>query len=173
MNAPNITLSHGTLSETDIDVLSGMMIIFLKAAEKCIQTMELHYEAEYRAGKEYKAYCKLYGKAVTDAIVSKQVRKVIRGDERNRLGKILQAASEMHRQMDYLVDSGMQAHPDNITTEQAFDAMQHDTNFLCYLYALMGNCNGKDDEIKIISTIKAFAKGDRVSDNVLDKMKMQ
>lgn len=166
-------LPKGTLSETDIDVLSGMMIIFLKAAEKCMQTMELHYEAEYRAGKEYKAFCKLYGKAATDAVVSKQVRKIMRGDERNKLGLLLKKAGEFHTLMDTLVQRGMESHTDETDDVQTFDAIQHDTNVLCYMYALMGNCTGKDDEIKLLSTVKAMAKNGRVSQSLLDKLKMQ
>lgn len=166
-----IKLPQGTLTETDIDVLSGMMIIFLHAAEKCIRTMELHYEAEYRAGKDYKKLCKIYGKPRADQIVKEQTRKVIRGDERNKLGKILKTAEDFHKHMESLTESGMKAHTEDTNDCKTFDAIQHDTNFLCYLYALMGNCIGADDELKIISTIKALAKGTRVADNVLEKFK--
>lgn len=168
-----IKISQGILSETDIDVLSGMMIIFLHAAEKCIRTMELHYEAEYRAGNDYKKLCKMYGKPQADRILREQTRKVIRGDERNKLGKILRVAEDFHKHMESLTESGMKSHRQDTTDCDAFDAIQHDTNFLCYLYALMGNCIGADDELKIISATKALAKGDRVSENVLEKMKMQ
>lgn len=165
-----LTISKGTLSETDLDILSGMMIVFLRAAEKCMQMIELHYEAEYRAGNEYKQYCKLYGKAYVDSVLAAKVQKIIRGDERNKLGQLLKRAKDFHTAMDTLVDSGMKAHNDHCTDVQAFDAIMHDSNFLCYLYALTGNCNGKDDELKILSTIKAFAKDGRVSDNLLNKL---
>lgn len=165
-----ITISNGTLSETDLDILSGMMIVFLRAAEKCMQMIELNYEAEYRAGAEYKRYCKMYGKAAVDSRLKDTVRKLVRGDERNKLGQLLKRAKDFHTAMDTLVDSGMKAHNDHCTDVQAFDAIMHDSNFLCYLYALTGNCNGKDDELKILSTIKTFAKEGRVSENLLNKL---
>ena len=170
---PEITLRRGTLSDDDLDVLSGMMIIFMHSAEKCLQIMERHYEAEYRAGNDYKSLCKLYGKSQAERILGEQVKRLIRGDERCNLGKILRTADMFHKQMETLTNTAMSSHSDDITDIQSFDAIEHDINFLCYCYALMGNCNGADDEIKILSTVKALAKGDRVSDNVLTKLNYQ
>ena len=165
-----IDLPQGTLSRKDADILSGMMVIFMRAAEKCLQMLELNYEAEYRAGEEYKRYCKMYGKAAVDSRLKDTVRKLVRGDERNKLGRLLKIADDFHKAMDCLVESGMCSHSDNCTDVQAFDAIMHDANFLCYLYALTGNCNKEDDEIKIISTVKALAKDTRISDNLLNKL---
>jgi hypothetical protein len=91
-------------------------------------------------------------------------------EKRNKLGRLLKIADDFHKAMDCLVESGMSSHSDNCTDVQAFDAIMHDANFLCYLYALTGNCNNGDDEIKIISTIKALAKDTRISDNLLNKL---
>lgn len=163
-------IPRGTLSDADLDVLSGMMIIFMHSAEKILQVMENHYFAEYRAGAEYKQLCKQYGKAAVDKAARDQIQHIVRGDERNKLGKILKAAENFHYQMQTLTESAFAAHGEEITDADSMTAIIHDTNVLCYLYALMGNCDGKDDEIKIISTIKAFAKGKRVSENVLNKL---
>lgn len=165
-----IDLPQGTLSRKDADILSGMMVIFMRAAEKCLQMLELNYEAEYRAGAEYKRHCRIYGKAAVDSRLKDTVRKLVRGDERNKLGRLLKIADDFHKAMDCLVESGMSSHSDNCTDVQAFDAIMHDANFLCYLYALTGNCNNGDDEIKIISTVKALAKDTRISDNLLNKL---
>ena len=64
----------------------------------------------------------------------------------------------------------MVAHNAEISDIESFNALEHDINYLCYMYALMRNCTGADDELKLLSTIKMMAKGDRVSDNVLSKL---
>lgn len=168
-----IKIPHGTLSDEDLDVLSGMMVVFMHAAEKCLSKMETHYELEYMAGKEYQYYCKIYGKDKTDAIVHNQVRKVIRGDERNQLGKIIKAAKDFHKAQEKLFETAIKSHTKETTDVQSLDGLMHDVNFLCYVYALMCNCNGSDDEIKLLSTVKVMAKGDRVCDNLLEKLKIQ
>ena len=167
-----IKIPHGSLSNDDLDVLSSMMVVFMHAAEKCLLIMETHYELEYMAGKEYQYYCKRYGKALTDAIVRKQTKRIIRGDERNQLGRIIKTAKDFQLSMEKLFDTAIKSHSKETTDVDSLNHLMHDVNFLCYLYALMANCNGKDDEIKLVSTVKALAKGDRVSDNVLDKLKM-
>ncbi len=166
METPTIT--RGTLSNDEINVLSGMMIIFMHAAERCVRLMEQHYEAEYRAGADYKRICKALGRAKTDEIVRQQTKKIVRGDERNNIGRLLKLAADFENAMERLTLSGIRAHSEDTTEVQAFDAIIHDVDYLCYLYALMVNCNGKDDEIKITSALKALAKGDRVSDRLLN-----
>ena len=149
------------------------MVIFMHSAEKCLQIMETHYALEYMAGNDYKYLCKLYGKPRADQIVKEQVAKIIRGDKRNELGKILKTAQDSHKSMEKLFDTAIKAHDKDVSNFDTFNALQHDVNFLCYCYALMCNCPKDEDEIKVISTIKALAKGHRVSDNVLDKLKIQ
>lgn len=167
-----IKIPHGTLTREDIDVLSEFMIVFMHAAEKCLQVIELHCQLEYMAGQEYKYYCKQYGKARTDAIVRKQVQKVIRGDERSKLGNIIKKADEFHKSMESLFDTAIKAHDKDRTDADSLNGLMHDVNFLCYCYALMCNCPKDEDEIKLLSTVKAMAKGKQVSDNVLEKLKI-
>jgi hypothetical protein len=158
-------------TDVDFDVLSGMMIIFLNAAERIIQMIELQYEQQYRAGNDYKYYCKLYGKARADEVLRQQVRRVVRGDERNKIGKIIKAAKDFHYHMKSLNQQAVQSKPDNKEEWQMQDCIIHDSNVLCYMYALIGNCDSDDAEIKIISTLKALAKGHRVSDRIINRLK--
>jgi hypothetical protein len=159
------------LTETDLDVLSGMMIIFLHSAERIIRIIELEYERRYQEGTEYKRLCRLHGKAAVDAMMGAKVKEVIRGDERNKLGKILKAAKEFHLHMETLNESGRKAHRSDVTEWETFDAIIHDVNVLCYMYGLMGNSTTDDDELKILSTLKLLAKGDRVSPRVMARLK--
>ena len=165
-----IEIPRGTLSDVDIDVLSGMMTIFMHAADKCLRLIELHYKAEYRASEAYKRNCKQYGKAAVEMVMDYQTRKVVRHDDKLKLGRLIKQAEDFHRTIDSLTDRAMVAHNAEISDIESFNALEHDINYLCYMYALMGNCIGADDELKLLSTIKMMAKGDRVSDNVLSKL---
>lgn len=158
-------------TDVDFDVLSGMMIIFMNAAERIIQMIELQYELQYRSGNDYKYYCKLYGKAKADEVVKQTVRKIVRGDERNKIGKILKAAKDFHYHMKALNKTATESGPAHKQEWQVQDDIVHDSNILCYMYALIGNCDSDDAEIKIISTLKALAKGHRVSDRIINRLK--
>lgn len=171
MAPDEIKLPQGTLTNDEVDTLSGMMIVFMHAAERCLQLCENHYEAEYRAGKEYMYLRKRYGKIAADEILHKQVKRVIRGDERNKLGKILEAADRFHKAMESLSGRAIALHVDEVNDMEAFDHLLHDVNFLCYAYALMANCKEDKDELRIISSLKIMAKGDSVSDNLLNILK--
>lgn len=168
-----ITIHQSTLSDQDLDVLSGMLIIFLHAAEKVVSIIENNKALEYMAGSEYKYYCKLYGKARTDQVVKEQARKIIRGDKRLDLGNLLATAKKLHQMMEKVTSEGMIAHSEEISDVQAFNAIEHDVNFLVYMYGIMGNVDCDNDELKLISTLKAMAKGHRVSDNLLSKLEVK
>ena len=162
-----------SLTDTDLDVLSGMMVIFLHSAERIIEIMELEYERRYRAGKEYKQYVKRFGKAKTDELVRQEVKRVVRGDERNQLGKLLRIGNDFHKAIEVLNKTARNAHKEGVTEWDSFDAIIHDVNMLCYIYGLIGNCPSDDDEIKLLSTLKLLAKGDRVSPRVMARLKEQ
>lgn len=170
MNEATTAIRRSPLTAQDLDVLSDMMIVFMHASEKCLRIIEQHYEVEYAAGNEYKRLRKVYGDVRAKQILGDTVKSIMRGDQRNRLGRIFKLANEFFSLVQNMTDQAIEAHTTDATNADSFNALFHDTNFLCYLYALMGNCDGKDDEIKIISTIKAFAKGKRVSENVLNKL---
>lgn len=163
---------RGTLTEEEQDVLSGMMIIFLRSAEKCLSMLENHFFLEYQASKEYNMLKKKLGKLRADMILKEQVSNIIRGDERNKLGKLLEQGNAFHNTFEKIFNNGMKAHKDDIKDEEAFDFMINDANFLVYLYALIGNCEEEIDSIRILSSVKALAKGHRVSDNLLEKLKV-
>lgn len=170
MNEELFKTQEDKLTSEDIDVLSGMIIIFLHSAERCLQLIELAKEDDYRIGADYKRYVKLYGKAHIDNIVKKKVKEIVRGEQRLQLGKLLEKGKEFHLMMKKISQAGMVAHREDVTDADAFDAIIHDTNVLCYMYALMGNCLTDEDEMKLISTIKVLAKGNRVSDRIISRL---
>lgn len=160
------------LTNEELDVLSGMMVVFMHSAERCIQIMEKHYTAQYQAGSNYKQLVRKVGKPRADEIVKGTVQRIVRGDKRNNLRKLLDTAAAFHKHMDNLTETAITCHDKNTTFVQMFDHLQHDINYLCRIYSLMANCNGEDDEIKLESTIKAMAKGDRCSQRVIDMFKI-
>ena len=159
------------LTEDDINVLYGMTTIFLNAAERNIQLIELAFNEEYRTLGEYKQQCRRLGKANVDAILKRKVHDMIHND-RDKLGKILKVAKDFHYYMEFLNKMGRtECVVEGVNELEAQESMIHDANLLSYLYALMVNCNGADDEIKIISFFKALAKGNRVSERIFDRLK--
>ena len=161
------------LTDEDIDVLSGMMIIFAHSMERIIDIIELAYEDRYRQGKQYKELCKTLGKAAADNIAHKGIQRMYRQDEAYQIGRILKTAKDLHRMMEVLNGKARKAHSENTTEWQTFDAIIHNTNLLCYMYGLIGNCNGDDDELKLLSFLKVLAKDNRVSRRVLERLREQ
>lgn len=161
------------LTDADLDALSGIMIIFLHSAERIMQIMELEYERRYRVGKEYRQYVKQAGKIVADMIIKREMKQMVRGDERSQLGKILKVGKDFHHLMGILNKAARNAHKQGVTELETFDAIIHDVNMLCYIYGLITNCSSDDDEIKLLSTLKLLAKGDRVSERVIARLKEQ
>lgn len=165
-------LPTGTLTTEEQDVVCGMMVIFLKCVDKYIRLLENHYHAEYRASKEYKVLVERVGKIEAERIVGYTVRKIVRGDKRNKIGRLLKIAEDFHNTIELLENNAMHFHREGVSDIDAFDGMQWDMNWLCYLYALIANCEEEKDSIRIISTVKAMAKGHLVSDKLLEKLKV-
>jgi len=158
------------LTQQDLDQLCGMMIIFLHSAERIVQMIELAYDEQYRNCRDYQKLVKLYGQPNADTIVKASVRKVIRNDERLNLSRLLKIGQDFHKAMERITNEGMKAHAENGSEIANFNAIEHDTNLLCYIYALMANVPDGDD-IKLLSTLKVLAKEQRVSDRILDRLK--
>ena len=159
------------LTEDDINVLYGMTTILLNAAERNIQLIELAFEEEYRTLGEYKEQCRRLGRANVDMLLKRKVHDMIHND-RDKLGKILKAAKDFHYYMEILNKIGRtECVKEDVKELEAQESMIHDANLLSYIYAMIVNCNGEDDEIKILSFFKALAKGNRVSERILSRLR--
>ena len=161
------------LTDEDLDVLSGMMIIFAHSMERIVGIIELAYEDRYRQGKQYKELCKTVGKVRADEIAHAGIQRMYRQDENYQIGRILKVSKDLHRMMEVLNMRARNAHSENTTEWETFDAIIHDVNLLCYMYGLIGNCNGDDDGLKLLSFLKVLAKGKRVSPRVLERLREQ
>lgn len=161
-----------TLTEDELDVLSGMFIVFLHSAERILRVMEQHYETIYRQSNDYMKLCKKVGKPRADEILRNETIRVVRGDQKNKIGKILKAAELFKSQMEGLTINAAESHVDGVTFAQSFDALHHDVEFLCRFYAKMVNCNGKNDEVMLDAFITRLAQGDRCSERIINNFKI-
>ncbi len=164
-----ITLPEGGLNKHDLDRATALMIIFFHAGERMMRLVEEHYEAEYRAGDDYRKLSKIYGKVQADAIVKKMTREIIRGDERMKLGRILKHIESIHTLMDGVTTTGITVHSDDTTAADSFDALMHDAKQACYISALMTNIR-EEDMLKAVSTLKILAKDKNVSHELLEML---
>lgn len=168
-----MTITKGMFTEKDLDKIYGMMLIFAHAMERCLSLAEMHYAAEYRGSNDYKRLCKAYGKAYAGEIVRRGAHKVISHDKKHKFGEIIAQAKRLYTMMEKVSETAMVSCENNAGLGEAYDALHHDVNFLCKIYALMGNCTGEDDEIKLMSTVKMLAKGDRISERVIDAFNIE
>lgn len=156
------------LTDKDRDVLSAMMITFFHAAERCLQEIERDYAEEYRRGAEFKRLAKKLGTARAMVEVDGATRRIIRGDERNRLGKILDAGKRLHYEMERLTESAARAHQKDVSDIQAFDALMSDANLLCRMAAYMGNFPDNDAVVKAEAMMQLLGKKKSVSTKIVD-----
>lgn len=159
------------LTDDDLDVLSAHEIIFAHAMKRVVGIIEMAYQRRYQKSKQYNELRKTLGKSAADKIAKNGVHRMYSGDQLYQIGRIIKVAEDLKRMVDNLNEHAIKCHTKDTTEMDAFDAISHDTNLLVYMYGLMGNCNHDDDELKILSTLKLLAKGDRVSPRVLDRLK--
>lgn len=158
------------LTESDLDVLSGMMVVFFHSAELCCAVMEAHYAKQYHQSKEYQKLCKRFGKAYADSIVNNTVAKLLKGDKRNKIGELINAFNRVKFLMDSINMSAIECRKKDVSVEDIFDSLQNNTNTWCRIYALMSNIDNEEDWLKFESTLKVLGKRrDRVSERILDR----
>jgi len=162
----------GTLTVHDEDVFSGMMIVFAKSMDKIVRILETHYELMYRAHPDYKELVRRKGLIKAREILGDTIKDIMRQSDRLKLGKILECAKEFHKAVMSLETEGIRAHDPSVKDWDAFDAMQNDTNWLCYAYALTANCKDADSGRKIIEFIQSLADDDVASERVLERLEL-
>ena len=177
MNTPTNT---NILSNYDLDVLAGMQIVLLHAAERCIQLTESHYQALSFASKEYPLLVKQYGVKKAKEIVVNTVGKYVRHTEKLNISELLKTGERFHNQMEKLTDVGISSVNSEVKSGDALDAIIYDSNFVCRILAMLTNIRSQkgdrnvtpDIDLKIESTLKLFPMADHVSDRLMDKFHM-
>lgn len=161
------------LTLSDIKTLESLFIVEMHSAERIFRLVENGMETIYRESKDYKALVKKHGKPAADKIVTTYTHRVLSQDEQFNIGQLLKVCKTLHHYMDRLTIAGIEMNPgteDKGRKEmEMFDALQADSNQLAYVHALLSNVP-EENEIKMISTLKALAKDKTVSQAILERL---
>lgn len=161
-------ITRSNLTEFDLDVLSNMMLVFFHAGEKCLQVCEQHFVKEHRASKDYQKLCKTIGKPAADMYLKDRAHKLLQHEAKFKYGEIIRRIEQLKAMMDNVTSIAIASTRDDVNSMEAYDYLHSDVNWLCKIYAMITNCQSKDDAIKIESTIKALAKGTLTSETVIN-----
>ena len=163
-----MTSDEQILTIEDRDNLSADMIVDLQCAERHMQMIELSYAQEIADTDEYRYLVKKHGKASVEAVAFRNAHKVLCNDERYQIGNLMQHIQEVHKDMQRIFKAAM----DN-GKEKGYNNMEPlmvEVNRLCYIQNLLRNIPD-EQMIKVYSTLKVLAKGDCVSDRILERIK--
>ena len=160
----------------DIKTLESLFIVEMHSAERIFRLIETGMETIYRESKDYKALVKRHGKPAADQIVRHYTHRVLSQDEQFNIGQLLKVCKTLHHYMDSLTIAGIEMNPgteDKGRKEaEMFDALQADSNQLAYVHALLSNVP-ESDMLRVISTLKVFAKDHSVSPAILEELKTE
>ena len=157
----------------EIKRLESMFIVEMHAAERILRIIESGMEKIYRESKDYKRLVKKMGKVAADKIVKEYTHRVLTQDEQYNCGKLLEECKTLHHYMDRLTAAATAVdqidQEKGITYVDMFDALIHDASLLAYRHAIMYNVR-PEDEIKLDSALKALAKDNCISDEILKEL---
>ena len=155
-----------------MDALTGMMIVLFHAGERCSQIITQQYAAQYKASKDYQLLCKMYGRAKADLMVQEQTEKILTQADKMQVKRICKQAEDLHRSIERMTDFAIAVGEQ----EQAFDnfdALLNDANNVCKLAAYYANIITEEDMLKADSTLKTLAKGQRISETIMQEFEMR
>lgn len=169
------------LTEKDMDAMTAMMVVYLHAAERCVQVIENHYTNLQRKTDEYKRAVKLYGKGRVEQQLAKNVKECFRHDKKWNLSELLRLGKAFHYHMDKLTEvSVIKTVAADATDEEKAEAARHsmlmfddqskDVGNLMRVAAYMYNLPDEQDMLRLISTLKLWAKADTISPELINKI---
>lgn len=161
-------IKRGTMTKKELNILANMMTMCFHAGEKFLHVIQQHLEAEYRASNDYQQIKKHCGKIVADEILKRQATKFLFQDHKLKYGQMIKLADQIKLMMEAITDDIISCKRDGVDYAEAYDSINSDANWLCKFYSLMNNVTNETDWIKIESVIKLYAKGDVVSENILN-----
>lgn len=160
------------LTTQEMDALTGMMIVLFHAGERCSRIITQQYAAQYKASQDYKALCKMYGRAKADLIVQEQTEKILTQADKMQVKRIVKQAEDLQRSIEKMTDIAIQVGD----LEQAFDnfdALLNDANNVCKLMGYYSNIITEEDLMKADSTLKLLAKGNRIPKTIMQQFEMR
>lgn len=155
-----------------MDALTGMMIVLFHAGERCSQIITQQYAAQYKSSQDYKALCKVYGKPQADLIVKEQTEKILTQADKMQVKRIIKQAEDLQRSIEKMTSIAIQV-SDQPNVCDNFDALLNDANNVCKLMGYYANIITEEDLMKADSTLKTLAKGQRISETIMQEFEMR
>lgn len=152
----------------DRDNLSADMLVNLHCAERHMTMIELSYVQEIRDTDEYRYLVKKHGKASAEATLFAQTHRILRNDERYQISQLMRHIGDVHKDMQRIFNAAMEH--GTLNGYDNMDPLMVEVNRLCYIQNLLRNISD-EDMLKVYSTLKVLAKGDTVSDRILERIK--
>ena len=156
------------LTIEDRDNLSADMLVNLHCAERHMTMIELSYVQEIRDTDEYRYLVRKHGKASAEATLFAQTHRILRNDERYQISQLMRHIGDVHKDMQRIFNAAMEH--GTLEGYENMDPLMVEVNLLCYIQNLLRNISD-EDMLKVYSTLKVLAKGDTVSDRILERIK--
>lgn len=163
-----MTPDEQPLDLLDRDNLSADMLVNLHCAERHMTMIELSYVQEIRDTDEYRYLVKKHGKASAEATLFAQTHRILRNDERYQISQLMRHIGDVHKDMQRIFNAAMEH--GTLNGYDNMDPLMVEVNRLCYIQNLLRNISD-EDMLKVYSTLKVLAKGDTVSDRILERIK--
>ena len=156
------------LTIEDRDNLSADMLIDLHCAERHMTMIELSFVQQIRDTDEYRYLVKKHGKASAEATLFAQTHRILRNDERYQISQLMRHIGDVHKDMQRIFNAAMEH--GTLNGYDNMDPLMVEVNRLCYIQNLLRSISD-EDMLKVYSTLKVLAKGDTVSDRILERIK--
>jgi hypothetical protein len=156
-------MEDSMFSLEELNSLSSMTSIFVHAAEKCATLIELDAEKKMLLSKGYMLYQLKRGDKAEE-IFKSALDKI--SYKRSELGNIINSIKAFKNMMDRYTVRVLKNNKNGM--EKGLDSIMEDVRYLCRLYAIIGNCESDADLIKVESTAKLIAKGNKVSERIIN-----
>lgn len=177
-------------NQKEINSICAMGIVLFHAGEQCYNLIWEYYKDCIRDSVRYKQIARKFGKMVAEAQVSKECDKVMKHENKYKCNEIVKHADAIKRLMEQLTDLGsfnFETETDieakkNMTQEELEEwkkkrfqltadmneALTNDTKLMLRMISRFVNCCTTDENIiKTESAIKMLAKGNKLSDNII------
>ena len=155
------------LTIEDRDNLSADMLVNLHCAERHMTMIELSYVQEIRDTDEYRYLVKKHGKASAEATLFAQTHRILRNDERYQISQLMRHIGDVHKDMQRIFNAAMEH--GTLNGYDNMDPLMVEVNRLCYIQNLLRNISD-EDMLRAVSTLKALAKGNQVSDRIMERL---
>lgn len=174
----------------EIHNICAMGIVLFHAGEHCFHLIGEYYKDCIRETLRYKEIARKFGKMVAEAQVSKECDKVMKHENKYRSNEIVKHADAIKRLMEQMTDLGslnFETKTDieakkKMTQEELEEwkkkrfeqtceineALNNDTKLMLRMISRFVNCcTTVENILKTESAIKVLAKGDKLSDNII------